>query len=315
MDRICLSYIVLLLLVVQTDGSAQSQSVELHYDNEFGLHMDWQVQKGQTAYRFTKLLGIDLSLLQAVNPGLDPSVLSDRDILTLPVNKSKLLDTPIPGAVEVWYIVKPGDNWFRIARIYTDKSIGELQNLNHTADEVLSLGEKIQLGWLLWEVSSDDPDIEVHFERNSLSRREETQETSQETDVESPPAKSANEPALTTQLELVEKADYAVEEELSGPFLSDTLLMMREVTKKGIAFWDHRDSSAVDFLAIHRTAPVNSKIVLYNPMMNRRVIATVVSRLEENSYPDNISVVISPSVADALGALDRRFLVEMTYFE
>ena len=48
-------------------------------------------------------------------------------------------------------------------------------------------------------------------------------------------------------------------------------------------------------------------------MMDRFVEATVVAPLPEKSYPDNISVVISPAVADALGALDKRFIVEMTY--
>jgi hypothetical protein len=45
------------------------------------------------------------------------------------------------------------------------------------------------------------------------------------------------------------------------------------------------------------------------------VRAKVVSTLPKNLYPSNIDVVISPLVASALGARDRRFLVEMTYVE
>jgi hypothetical protein len=50
-------------------------------------------------------------------------------------------------------------------------------------------------------------------------------------------------------------------------------------------------------------------------MLNRKVYAKVVAKLPERIYPKDVSIVISPGVAEALGAIDNRFLIEMRYFE
>lgn len=48
-------------------------------------------------------------------------------------------------------------------------------------------------------------------------------------------------------------------------------------------------------------------------MTNRSVFAKVVGKYTENETTKDVIIVINKAVADALGALDKRFLVNITY--
>ncbi len=81
----------------------------------------------------------------------------------------------------------------------------------------------------------------------------------------------------------------------------------------GMAYWDTKGNENGDLYTLHRTAAVNSKIAVHNPMNRKTVYAKVIARLPENVYPDKVMVVISPKVAKLLGALDGQFFVKVRY--
>lgn len=86
-----------------------------------------------------------------------------------------------------------------------------------------------------------------------------------------------------------------------------------EIFEQGVAFWQKNGDTNSDLYALHRRAPINSVIAVTNPMNNRKVYARVIGRIPENVYGSDVVVVISPKVADFLGAKDPRFFVRVRY--
>lgn len=88
-----------------------------------------------------------------------------------------------------------------------------------------------------------------------------------------------------------------------------------EQYEQGVAFWQKNGDMRSDLYALHRKAPINSVIAVTNPMNRRKVYAKVIGRIPENVYGSDVIVVISPKVADFLGAKDPRFFVRVFYLK
>lgn len=66
-------------------------------------------------------------------------------------------------------------------------------------------------------------------------------------------------------------------------------------------------------LVLHRTAPIGTVLKITNPMTNRTTFAKVVGSFTENAATKDVVIVLTKSAADALGALDKRFQVTISY--
>jgi LysM repeat protein len=87
-----------------------------------------------------------------------------------------------------------------------------------------------------------------------------------------------------------------------------------EKNEKGIAVWINDENlDATKSYALHKLAPVGTIIKITNPMTNRSVFAKVVGKYTENETTKDVIIVITKAASDALGALDKRFLVNITY--
>jgi LysM repeat protein len=87
-----------------------------------------------------------------------------------------------------------------------------------------------------------------------------------------------------------------------------------EVKHQGAAFWDKqtRSSTRNEFYVLHREAAIGSVLAITNPMTRRTVYAKVVGRIPDH-YGSHILVVISPGIAEMLGALDATFFSQIRY--
>ncbi|WP_026904045.1 DPBB and LysM peptidoglycan-binding domain-containing protein [Pedobacter glucosidilyticus] len=87
-----------------------------------------------------------------------------------------------------------------------------------------------------------------------------------------------------------------------------------EKNEKGIAVWINDENlDATKSYALHKLAPVGTIVKITNPMTNRSVFAKVVGKYTENETTKDVIIVITKAASDALGALDKRFLVNITY--
>ncbi len=83
--------------------------------------------------------------------------------------------------------------------------------------------------------------------------------------------------------------------------------------QQGVAYWQKDRKQKSDLYALHRKAPLNSTIVVSNPMMGKKVFVKVIGRIPEAVYTDDVIIVISSAAAKKLGAKDPRFFVKLKY--
>lgn len=89
---------------------------------------------------------------------------------------------------------------------------------------------------------------------------------------------------------------------------------LNKIDERGTAVWiADADLDASKMLVLHRTAPIGTVIQLTNPMTNRSTFAKVVGKFTENESTKDAIIVMTKAVADALGALDKRFLCNLSY--
>ncbi len=87
-----------------------------------------------------------------------------------------------------------------------------------------------------------------------------------------------------------------------------------QIEEKGQAVWiADPDLDASKMLILHRTAPVGTIIKITYPMSNRSTFAKVVGKFTENETTKDVIIVMTKAVADAVGALDKRFFCNITY--
>ncbi len=263
---------------------------------------------GSTLYSLSKATGSDIASLRSINKK-NSDALSLHEVITLPINSEKIWNsnTGLSSPIPVYYRVKKGDNLYRISTklSYTAE---DLVVLNNKSSASLAWEEELLLGWIDWPYAATEA-----------------------TPVAIVGTQSQTSPA-STSLSVERKQGYIVADigsyisavtdlsepkAINIPALSDMdMEVKQEVYKeKGIAYWEKSKYQSKEMIVMHPHAKVDSKISLYNPMLRRKVQAKVVSEMPKEAYPEDISIVISPSVASALGALDRRFQVEITYVQ
>lgn len=89
---------------------------------------------------------------------------------------------------------------------------------------------------------------------------------------------------------------------------------IREMNEKGLGVWiEDLSQNGGTMLALHKTAPVGTIVKVTNPMTNLSTFVKVVGKFIDTAETQGAIIVISKSVADIIGILDRRFQVEIAY--
>ena len=89
---------------------------------------------------------------------------------------------------------------------------------------------------------------------------------------------------------------------------------LNQMDEKGTGVWiADSDLDPSKMLVLHRTAPIGTVMKITNPMTNRSTFAKVVGKFTENESTKDVIIVMTKAVADALGALDKRFYCNLTY--
>jgi hypothetical protein len=86
------------------------------------------------------------------------------------------------------------------------------------------------------------------------------------------------------------------------------------MSRRGVAVWDKNNKEETDLYALHRTAPVNSVIEVNNPLTRRTAYVKVIGKLPERVHGKEVVIVLSPSAAHFLGAIDGRFFVRIQHY-
>lgn len=89
---------------------------------------------------------------------------------------------------------------------------------------------------------------------------------------------------------------------------------LNQMDEKGTGIWiSDPDLDPSKMLVLHRSAPIGTVMKITNPMSNRSTFAKVVGKFTENESTKDVIIVMTKAVADALGAIDKRFFCNLTY--
>ena len=89
-----------------------------------------------------------------------------------------------------------------------------------------------------------------------------------------------------------------------GPAVTSTFF-----PTKGSPFWMDPNKK----LVLHRTAPLGTVMRITNPMTGKSTFAKVVGRFTDNQNTQGVAIVMTKNVAEAIGAIDKRFHVTISY--
>jgi len=85
------------------------------------------------------------------------------------------------------------------------------------------------------------------------------------------------------------------------------------ISKSGKAAWTKKGDRN-KWMALHRTAPINSLIEIDDPRSRKIIYARVVGRVADQVYGPDVIVVVSPLLVRAFGVRDRHFYVRIKHF-
>ena len=291
-NDMCMVRLALSIILIALHSVTRGQDYFTVNKDEAGInYIEVNIAPGFTLYGLAKATGQNTETLKEINNKNSKSLVIGQ-VLRIPIDPSMIVSSQKSQhkQKELFYTVRPGDNLYNIAQGVSG-STDDLKAINAKLSNRLDIGERLLLGWIDWP----------YGEALVKQKREITLVESLVQDRTFEQVASVRPRQLFTVPKNTSLHSYNGNTQI--------------VKEKGIAYWEKSDYVSRELIVMHPTARLDSKISLYNPMMDRKVEAKVVSEMPSEAFPKDISVVISPSVANALGALDKRFLVEITYVE
>ena len=88
----------------------------------------------------------------------------------------------------------------------------------------------------------------------------------------------------------------------------------KEYHAQGVCFWQKDKMEEGQYYALHKTALIGATMYVENPMSHRKTAVKAIGRIPDGFDP-NIEVILSPTAARYLGALDARFFVKTKYLK
>jgi len=319
--------LVLLYLGMSTWLFSQSPSNSLFtYGDEFDIVLTGdseyyyvhEIQKGQSLYGLSQTFNIPLSKIYQLNGLRKEATISIGQRIKIPIKDEYLFKgVDLSGLryghyIPVYYQTKPKDNLFRISRIYFNQPTEDLIKRNKLKSNNLALGQKILVGWFPIDGT---PPVESHEEFEEEFDEEDELMTDQIVDNEEERESMRHDEAVTgdsmTADSLQQEIVYPEGFNLSLLGNMEYSDKMKQMARSEVAHWDKAMPDNGMVYVLHQEAVIDSYLEMYNPILKRSVRAKVIGRIPYGAYTNDVRLVLSPRTAKQLGALDRRFKVEV----
>ncbi len=121
------------------------------FGNKIFVH---KMEKGQTLYSLAQFYGLKIYNLVAFNSQIEPeNGYNPGTPINIPIPDSSILKVceygyPKAGYVPVLYVVKHGDNFYRIAKHYFNIPLDTLQKWNGLEKTMMFTGMKLHVGYM-----------------------------------------------------------------------------------------------------------------------------------------------------------------------
>lgn len=240
------------------------------------------VLPGETLFAISRQYGMSVDSLSTIN-GLENANLEIGDTLYLTTVKPK---TPAPD-INKYHTVKPSETLFGISRMY-QVEIEDIQQWNHLPDYTLSIGQQL----IVSKGATAPPKKEVVIE--PIEKKE----------IETAPTEPEK-PTLDTLYVKTDNSKFKTKtSEVQG---------LKTTVEEGFAMKIEDTDYTQKYLALHRTAPLGSTIMIKNQMTNQSIEARVVGKLPESAMNRTLLVRLSSAAYKAMGARDLKTPVIASY--
>jgi LysM repeat protein len=192
------------------------------------------------------------------------------------------------------HITENGQTLYTIANIY-NLSVDEIKKLNSLSQDEISTGQEI--------IVEKGRTKEVTYSNRGLET------SSTEVEKDGPIANTNIPQTINTKPDSQKLKSNSVKVNTSSNKPTD----FTKVTERGLAEAIEETGNNPKFLALHRTATVGTIIQVKNELNNLYIFARVIGNLPETGTNDRVVVKLSKRAYEKLGAVDRRFPVEVSY--
>jgi LysM repeat protein len=225
------------------------------------------------------------------SPAMEPKATVQKPVVTTPIPTSET------QASTTQYKVAAGETLYAISKRF-NTTVADITSLNNLKSTALSPGQIL----LVRSVPPTAAAVQQVVTPTVVAPKQIVQQI---------PAQQPPTPTAKRDTTLVATSDSI---ELSHRNVPANRYGLQEKNEKGLAVWMDSDNlDPTKKWVLHKTAPIGTVIKITNPMTNRTTFAKVVGTFTDNENTKDALMVMTKSVAESIGAMDKRFHVIISY--
>ncbi|MBC3538214.1 LysM peptidoglycan-binding domain-containing protein [Rufibacter sediminis] len=295
-----------------------------------------KVTPGETLYGLARKYAVGVDQIVAVNKNVNKSLIVGQTVLipmragstsTAAVTTSAAAETPVasPAANRTYEVDAKGNKihtvqarqtMFSIANLH-QVSIDDLKKWNNLTSSTVKVGQKMIVGVgakAPAQASGTQTASKVYVPESddvvTTAKQPATNTAAAATPAKQPATSTA--PVATTA-KTTTPAPAKAEADEDKPAASKTSEYVSRINESGMAEQIETRTDANKFLALHKSAPVGTIMAVKNPMNDQTVYVRVIGKLPATGDNDKVVVKLSRKACQQIGAVDKRFRVEVSY--
>lgn len=248
----------------------------LHHIEPTGLVIIESIEPGMTLYRLSRKYNVSIDSIVIANPDLNPKAIPLGFPVNIPIYPKAITGVPPTEGQDAIPV------FYRVQPKETLYRISKVY-LGVAPEDIIALNPRASTTISIGEV------LHLGWYRPS-------------TNTKNPVSQDVAHPIDSTEYHV---KDYANEYKNEGKVIRE---------QKGLAVWK-AGNDKTSYFVLHPTAMVGSFMEVTNPMLHRTLTAKVAGNIPPGLYQSHVGLVVSPSVARALGVLDQQFFARWRYVE
>lgn len=264
------------LLPAQPLSQDEAAQKFIHHIDPFGLVIIETIEPSMTLYSLSRMYNVSLDSILQANPDINPGTIPLGYPVNIPIDANAITFSPPPAGVESLPV------FYRVQPKETLFRISRVY-LGTTQENIIALNPRVDEGLSIGQV--------IHLGWYTP-----------EENLHSPAGELA---PTTDSLTTYTVTDFAGLYKAEGKIIQE---------QKGLAVWKPGNMQS-HYYVLHPTAKVGSYMEVTNPMLHRTLTAKVTGNIPAGLYQTQVGLVVSPSVARALGVLDQQFFAKWRFVE
>jgi LysM repeat protein len=245
-------------------------------------------KKGISIYNLAEVFHLKADNLFAFNKLNPAQPINEGKIVKIPLNKDYLIFEKVKlnkllKYLPIFYKVNKSETIYRISKQYLGIETSTLLLLNNKNSNDLRVGEMLLIGW--WAV----PD-------KNLKRNQTVNNTLS--------------PLIMPSLKNEDVGETVKADSLKN---INSIPIVKYYLSDVVGWWDKNASGSKSYYVLHDEARPGSTMDIYNPMFRNHIKAKVIGKIPQDTYGQDIGIIISPAIARDLGILDIRYMVNIKY--